>query len=338
MLVGSVGYMAPEQVEAPSQVDGRADVFGMGASLYLALTGRDPFPTSGELMALIARRMNGAVPRVRQHRPELPVELDDLVAKLMAPDPERRFPSAGAAAAALLPFASYRVPEARGAPVRTRARVLVIDDDPDVRAYVLSLLSEDYECAEAGDGREGLARVESDRYDLVIVDQEMPRLDGARFIERMLQATPAPAPMVLYMSGRVPTESLGGLLLGGADDFIRKPFAPPEFLSRVRGLLARRSEMARRTTGTSSVIRLASGDLDAAEAAAAFTAVGLFAQGACRLAEDAGALGRGYHARLPQYVRALAAAVPPVDEYARLAHPAYVDLLARAAPRTTSGC
>ncbi|MDY3559264.1 protein kinase [Gemmata sp. JC673] len=328
VLIGSVGYMAPEQVEYPSRVDGRADVFGLGASLFLALTGRDPFPAAGDLMAMVARRLHGTVPRVREHRPELPAELDALVAKLMDPDPERRFPSAGAAAAALLPFVSYRPPARAGAAGAPRPRVLVIDDDPDVRAYVRALLGEGYECVEAADGRDGLGRVEGERFDLLVVDQEMPRLDGSKFIARVQQIAAPPVPMILYMSGRVPTESLGGLLLGGADDFIRKPFTPPEFLSRVRGLLARRGEPGRQPSGGSSARALA----DVAADGAASTAIALLAQGACRLAEEVGAVDRGYHARIPQYVRALAAAVPHTGAYARLSHPVFVDLLAKAAP------
>lgn len=330
VLIGSVGYMAPEQVENPSRVDGRADVFGMGASLFLALTGHDPFPTTGDLMAMVARRLHGAVPRVRQYRPELPAELDELVAKLMEPDPDRRFPSAAAAAAALLPFVNFRPPAPRhSAPGEPRPRVLVVDDDPDVRAYVFSLLGEGYECAEAGDGREGLGRVEGERFDLVIVDQEMPRLDGSKFIARMRQVAAPPVPMILYMSGRVPTESLGGLLLDGADDFIRKPFSAPELLSRVRGLLARRADGARRSTPGSTAGRSST---DLAADGAAFTAVALLAQCACRVTEEVGTLDRGYHARLPQYVRALVAAVPATGPYTRLSHPVFVDLLARAAP------
>jgi response regulator RpfG family c-di-GMP phosphodiesterase len=333
LLVGSVGYMAPEQIENPSRVDGRADVFALGASLYLALTGRDPFPVTGDLRVQVARRLSGAVPRVREHRPELPAELDALVAKLMDPDPDRRFPCAAAVASALLPFAAYRPAAAARGAAAGRPRVLVIDDDADVRAYVLSLLADEYECAQAADGREGLARVEGERFDLVVVDHEMPRLDGAKFITQLLQAAPEPPPMVLYMSGRMPTEALGGLLLGGADDFIRKPFAAPEFLSRVRGLLNRRAESDRRAGSVSSVVQAPSGDLDPAE----FVAAGVLAQGACRLLEETAVLSGGYHARAPQYVRALIAAVTAAAGYERLGQPTFVDLLARVAPGHDAG-
>ncbi len=242
-LVGSIGYMAPEQVDSPSRVDGRADVFSLGASLFLALTGVEPFQSKGLGLAALARRMSSASPRMRQFRPELPVELDDLVAKLMELDPDRRFPSAAAAAAALVPFTRWK-PEStpgKSSAGLKRPRVLIVDDDPDVRVYIRSLLEPEHYCSEASDGGEGLATVESQTFDLVLVDQEMPRLDGAKLIAKMMQSATGSGPMVLYMSGRVPTESLGGLLLAGADDFIRKPFTPPEFLSRVRGLLNRRS-------------------------------------------------------------------------------------------------
>ncbi len=331
-LVGSAGYMAPEQVERPSDVDARADVFGLGASLFLALTGREPFPTTGDLLPMLARRLNGGLPRVREHRPEVSADLDGLVAKLMDPDPDRRFPSAGAVAAALLPFATYR-PPAGGARTAPRPRVLVVDDDPDVCAYVSSLLADEYDCAEAGDGRDGLARAEAARFDLVIVDQEMPRMDGAKFIARLRQIAPDPAPMVLYMSGRVPTESLGGLLLGGADDFIRKPFAAPELVSRVRGLLNRRAESARRDAAEPR--KALSADVE--PGVAGLVPVSLLGVGVCRLAEDVGAQSRGYHVRLPQYVRTLAAAVRATGKYERLANPAFVDLLARAAPAHDAG-
>lgn len=60
--------------------------------------------------------------------------------------------------------------------------------------------------------------------------------------------------------------------------------------------------------------------------------VGLFALGHCRLLEEVGLLGRGYHARLPQYVRALCLAVLEGGQYARLADSTFVSLLAVAAP------
>jgi response regulator RpfG family c-di-GMP phosphodiesterase len=333
-IVGSIGFMAPEQVECPSRVDGRADVFGLGASMFLALTGMEPFQTAGFGLAVLARRLAAATPRVRQYRPELPLELDELIAKLMAYDPNQRFPSAAAAAAALVPFTRWK-PEptsARSHASLKRPRILIVDDDPDVRMYIRSLLEPEHHCTEATDGDEGLASIESHSFDLVLVDQEMPRLDGAKLIAKMKLVATATAPMILYMSGRVPTESLGGLLLAGADDFIHKPFNAPEFLSRVRGLLNRRSHSGQSTDAkpSTSGVDLAPGHANSD--AVASESVGLLALGHCRLLEEVGLIGRGYHARLPQYIRALAVAVAGQGEYARLADPAFASLLGLAAP------
>jgi eukaryotic-like serine/threonine-protein kinase len=175
--------------------------------------------------------------------------------------------------------------------------------------------------------------VESQSFDLVLVDQEMPGLDGARLIAKMMQSASGPGPMVLYMSGRVPTESLGGLLLAGADDFIRKPFNPPELLSRVRGLLNRRSSNSQLTSGkaSSSASDLARDNNPSGDAVAS-EPVGLLALGHCRMLEEVGLIGRGYHARLPQYIRALAVSVRGSGQYARLSDPAFVSLLGLAAP------
>lgn len=330
VILGTIGYMAPEQVNDASRVDGRADVFSLGASLFLALTGVEPFDTGGSPYMDLTRRLSAPTPRVRRHRPELPTDLDDLVAKLMDSDPGARFPSASAVAAALIPFTHWR-PDAVSVPGAAadtaRPRVLVIDDDADVRDYIRSLLDADYDCHEAADGRIGLDLVEGNRFDLVIVDQEMPRMDGAKCIAKLLQVAPWPGPMVLYMSGRVPTASLGGLLLAGADDFIRKPFTDTEFLSRVRGVLNRRAAQ--------QSARMSVGDPGASVRVAdprAIDPVDLFARGVGLLLEEIGYHPRGYPARLPGYIGALAAGVGPRSGYSRLADPAFVDLLGRVAP------
>jgi eukaryotic-like serine/threonine-protein kinase len=322
-VLGSVGYMAPEQAADPRRVDGRADLFSLGASLFLALTGAEPFPSSGAMFADLTRRLSTPPPRIRDHRPDLPAELDDLVAKLMDPDPGQRFPSAAAAAAALTPFCRWRdTPSSPGAGLPI-PRVLIVDDDPDIRKLLRTLFAREYECAEAGDGREGLARLEAGRFDLVVVDQEMPRLDGAAFIARLPKAGSGPRPMILYMSGRVPTESLGGRLLDGADDFIHKPFAASELLSRVRGLLNRRaSRMHALPSGASGT--------PPGSVPGTTDAIGLLGAASARLLEEVGTVARGYHARLPQYLTALARRLAAVPGYTELADPAFVMLLGRA--------
>jgi eukaryotic-like serine/threonine-protein kinase len=99
-LVGTPGYMAPEHARTGSDIDARADVFSLGSVLFECLTGQSPFP--GEhIMAILAKVLFDDAPRVRDIRPEVPAELDALVARMLAKNAEER-PRDGAAVAAAL--------------------------------------------------------------------------------------------------------------------------------------------------------------------------------------------------------------------------------------------
>ncbi|MCU0705099.1 MAG: protein kinase [Fimbriiglobus sp.] len=301
-LLGTVGYMAPEQANNASKVDGRADVFALGATLFLAVTGREPFPGGQNPLAELFRRSEEPPPRVRQFQPDLPPALDDLIARLMDPDPDCRPPSAAAVSSGLLPFVGWR--DDRAAEATVRPRVLIVDDDDDVRTYIRSLLATDFDCVEAADGRAGLALAEGEKFELAVVDQEMPGMDGARLIASMLKVAPPPGPRVLYMSGRIPTEALGGLLLAGADDFIRKPFTGPELTARVRGLLSRAGG---RGTGASALRPVPLSSIDA---------VGPLGCGVAELLQENGVLATGYADRLGKYLQALLTIVASAADYA----------------------
>ena len=96
--VGSFDYMAPERfLERPA--DARADVYSLACVLFECLTGRRPFPVAG-LAPLMWAHLNEAPPSVTALRPELPRGLDEVVAKGLAKEPDERWPTAGALAAA----------------------------------------------------------------------------------------------------------------------------------------------------------------------------------------------------------------------------------------------
>ena len=120
----------------------------------------------------------------------------------------------------------------------SRARLLVIDDEPDVRELLRELLERaGYDTHEASDGREGLRELYATPMDLVILDVTMPGLDGWATLERIRDVSDVP---VLMLTARgTELERVRGLK-AGADDYVTKPFGPKELLGEVQALLDRR--------------------------------------------------------------------------------------------------
>ncbi|HEX2568437.1 MAG TPA: serine/threonine-protein kinase, partial [Polyangia bacterium] len=88
-LVGTLGYMAPEQARGTHELDARTDIFSLGCILFECLTGRPVF--AGEAMlAVIVKILFEEAPRVRDLRADLPAALDDLVARMLCKDPVGR--------------------------------------------------------------------------------------------------------------------------------------------------------------------------------------------------------------------------------------------------------
>lgn len=98
-LKGKYGYMAPEQLER-SQVEPRSDVYAVGVVAYELLAGQRPFTGESDMAVAYAIVHHSASP-LREHRPDVPEELERIVMKALAKRPEERFESAGAMADAL---------------------------------------------------------------------------------------------------------------------------------------------------------------------------------------------------------------------------------------------
>lgn len=106
----------------------------------------------------------------------------------------------------------------------TDARILFVDDDPILREFAqVNLASPHAEVDTAGDGLEALERLAVTRYDLLLVDLEMPRLDGFGLLER-LRADPVTANLpVIVQTGREDVEAIDRAFHLGATSFVTKP-------------------------------------------------------------------------------------------------------------------
>jgi hypothetical protein len=92
-IVGTCGYMAPEQVRGVRDLDGRADLFSLGCVAFECLTGRSPFGVDA-FATVLARVLLGEAPRVRELAPGVPEAVEVLVAKLLERERDARFSSA----------------------------------------------------------------------------------------------------------------------------------------------------------------------------------------------------------------------------------------------------
>ncbi len=96
-FVGTVDYCAPEQIKG-EPIDGRADVYSLGAVLFECLTGRAPYQSNSEA-AVLWGHIQGRPPSVNDYRSELPVEIDDVVARALAKSPDDRYATCSGLAA-----------------------------------------------------------------------------------------------------------------------------------------------------------------------------------------------------------------------------------------------
>jgi response regulator RpfG family c-di-GMP phosphodiesterase len=339
-LLGTVGYMAPEQARDPHLVDGRADLFSLGATIYWALTAREPYPESGNPLSDLTRRLTSPPPDIRLARPELPADLADILNQLMNIDPDQRFPSAAAVSTALEPFTRLSPLHSRSSDGATdRTRVLVVDSDPASRTLLTSLLGDDFDVADAAHVPDARQYLEKHEFDLIVLDASPDRGTARELIalaRRMKSEHPA---MILVVSGTVPVAALSGLVSVGADDFMTKPFTPVELRSRVRALLGRRDTVhGQRGVLTLETMRFAMDGLHRQPVPATPGGVAMPAASASpwdlmtvtlsRVMVEAGYMAPGFRSRVARYVRCIAQMVEGSGEYLRLKDPAYTTMLA----------
>jgi two-component system alkaline phosphatase synthesis response regulator PhoP len=125
----------------------------------------------------------------------------------------------------------------------TQRRVLVVEDDPDIVELVSHYLAaEGFTLESSSDGREALARLETGTYQLLVLDLQLPGMDGLTLLSE-LRRRPATRglPVVMLTARGDLADRVVGLELG-ADDYIVKPFSPKELVARVRALFRRIDE------------------------------------------------------------------------------------------------
>ena len=118
-------------------------------------------------------------------------------------------------------------------------RILVIEDEKKITNFIRRGLKEEgYSVDAAYDGEEGYFLASSEKYDLIVLDLMLPKMDGLRLC-RTLRDEDNSTPIIMLTSKDMIKDKVEGLD-AGADDYLTKPFAFEEFLARVRALLRKR--------------------------------------------------------------------------------------------------
>ncbi|HEX3148317.1 MAG TPA: response regulator [Gemmataceae bacterium] len=359
-ILGTIDYMAPEQARDASTVDIRADIFGLGGVLYWCLTGQVPFPFHGNPVEALTRRLNSPVPSMREIDARLPAELDAVVAKMMAVNPEDRYADPSATMQALLPFVRtgtgdyqrfsalpvadvFENPEAlpgvcqlpeAGLP-SGQFRVLVVDDESSVRELCRQLLEAEGVVVEAAaNGTRGLALAGSGGFDLVLLDVAMPDMNGVEVLNHLRQMGKDPNLKVLMFSGHTTPEEMSDMMQRGADDFLTKPFSITQLVARVQNLL--RLKVAQDQAALLNR-QLATDNQDLErdlrnQAADAESVRNALVLALARMIEQREGRGTGHPVRMQQYCRTLAEAAAGHPNFADAIDCAFIDLLECCAP------
>ena len=218
-IVGSAAYMAPESAlgedEAP-ELASRRDIYALGCIAYELLTGRPPFIGQTDMSVLSQHVLQDPTPPSKL-RPGLPLGYDSVIMKALAKDPWKRYPTVEA-------FRRALVAEHSG--TREPERILIADDDDDWRTIIVSSLKERFPNAvidEVSDGEQALEAFEKNPYSVVLVDLQMPEMDGAK-LTLLLRSDESSArtPIIVLTAAGGPRE-WQRLSAIGADAFLVKP-------------------------------------------------------------------------------------------------------------------
>lgn len=126
----------------------------------------------------------------------------------------------------------------RGAAARSGPLVLIVDDDERLREFVrVNLEAEGYEVREAGSAQEGLAALDVEPPDLILLDVMMPKVDGWEMLRRVQERHGVDAIPVIMFSGKVDEQAAAEAAARGAQGFVGKPFDPRALVESTKQLL-----------------------------------------------------------------------------------------------------
>jgi len=230
-VLGTIDFLAPEQVEGLPNLDGRTDVYALGCVMYSCLAGSPPYQRDSD-MAVLYAHVRDRPPSIAQLRPELPAGLDAVMARAMAKKPRDRYRTCGEMIAAARSESSLIAADERHADA-----VVVLVADPEsanrglLRAALAGTRIEVVDAQDAAAAKE-LATVRAPQ--LVFVSTAMTGWEALLPELRALGGKVHAKVVLIQRRGAVLPRDPGQELF---DDQLRAPFSPLQVLVKVRDLL-----------------------------------------------------------------------------------------------------
>jgi serine/threonine-protein kinase len=263
MYGGTPDYVAPEELSRANDRNlwsPRSDVYSFGCMMYELFTGKPPYFAAKNVDEIFRMHREEPIPTLSSLRPEL-APFDAVLQRAMAKDRENRYPSGRTLASAIEAAAKSwkRATERRDAPrvaedenpsgvylpVPTeRIRVLVVDDDSDflrfaTRAVQLAFYGAQVEISMASTGERAIGSAERAPPHLVLLDFDMPGLDGLATLSRLRGLPHGEAMRVIVISGRATEDARWKFTVLGVRNFVHKPVELADLVQRIQEIAER---------------------------------------------------------------------------------------------------
>lgn len=253
-IEGTPAYMAPEQ--AGLGVDGCpvgpwSDTYALGCVAFEMLTGRAPFVERDVVRMLHAHQL-AAIPLPSSIRSGLEI-FDEIFQRVLAKDPNHRYPSCGAFAKDLERVAGSKMSSTAPPPISFKRpvegeapaiRVLTVDDDPmfgkfAAKAAELAMRGKRVQIQVAKSGMDALARARIEPPDLVLLDLDMPGLDGIDTLSYLRALPKGDHARVVVLSGRLGPQERWKFAVLGVREFVAKPIDFRRLITTIESIVER---------------------------------------------------------------------------------------------------
>jgi serine/threonine protein kinase/CheY-like chemotaxis protein len=251
--LGTLDYMAPEQAADAHAVDIRADIYGLGATLFWCLTGHTPYTFLGPRARDLRVRLQAPPKAPKELRADVPEKLSEIVLKMLALKPADRYATPQELMQALEPLlppgseaahvaeesslaaSPVPAPAASVAPAEETepSHVLIVDKDDAVRSACRKIAEvEGLICAEAHSGKEAAEAAAAQPPDLVLLADQLPDQPGLAVLRKIRQTATSPYQKVIMLvgGGQVAVKQI---LAAGADDYVTKPLDADQLQARL---------------------------------------------------------------------------------------------------------